>query len=603
MFIQSSTGYKSIGRIQPPIELPDFVVLSGLNGAGKSQLLEALNEGAILLLDQSSKPFSAEHSRRSPNLIKFLTHGSFAPKDGVIASHEMLRQPMSQLIQIYENYKQRKNLEPKHTVATQMPDDKLKLLKQIAEYSEKDIEDLNADDIVRHYPLEDDSQQRDLFSHSFSSLFKRYEMKRHDNEFDHFLSTKQSELRYLSEAEFANRYGHPPWILVNSILAEAKLDYRANTPEGQHSDTPFQLKLVSTLNGVEINFSDLSEGEKVIMSLALSLYNSKFDIDFPKVLLMDEPDSHLHPSMTKQFLDVIQNVFVRDKAVKVIMTTHSPSTVALAPEESLFVMNRTEPRIVKASKDKALSILTSGVPTLSIDYENRRQVFVESKYDVAFYECVYEKLKTKLVPEISISFISSGVAGSGDCGQVKEIVNKLVGFGNRSIYGIIDWDATNNGNKHVKVLGKDRRYSLENYIFDPILLAAFLLREKYVDRTTLGLTGADRYTDFSHFDNSKLQSIADSIISRIRAEITQPCDDSPIEAEYIGSKKINLPLWFCILQGHQLELAVRRAFPPVNKHRGEDLKLEIVRKVVDDIPDLLSIDLLLLMRDIQNFPR
>src|SRR5207247_9494265 len=121
------------------------------------------------------------------------------------------------------------------------------------------------------------------------------------------------------------------------------------------------------------------------MSLALSLYNSNFDIEFPKIRLMNEPDAHLHHSMTRKFLDVIQNVFVNEKGVKVIMTTHSPSTVALAPEESIFLMNKTTPRIAKANKDEALRILTSGVPTLSINYENRRQVFVESKYDVEFY--------------------------------------------------------------------------------------------------------------------------------------------------------------------------------------------------------------------------
>ena len=54
------------------------------------------------------------------------------------------------------------------------------------------------------------------------------------------------------------------------------------------------------------------------MSLALALYNSNFDIQFPKVLLMDEPDALLHPSMSKKFLDVIKEIFVIQKGVKVI---------------------------------------------------------------------------------------------------------------------------------------------------------------------------------------------------------------------------------------------------------------------------------------------
>ena len=105
-----------------------------------------------------------------------------------------------------------------------------------------------------------------------------------------------------------------------------------------HRDAPFELKLINNFNQAKVKFSELSSGEKVLISLVFALYNTKFDVEFPKVLLMDEPDASLHPSMTKQFLDVIQKVFVQDKGVKVILTTHSPSTVALAPEEAIFIV-------------------------------------------------------------------------------------------------------------------------------------------------------------------------------------------------------------------------------------------------------------------------
>ena len=94
-------------------------------------------------------------------------------------------------------------------------------------------------------------------------------------------------------------------------------------------------------------------------------------------------------------------------------------------------MNKTEPRIVKTNKDKAISILTSGVPSLSITYENRRQVFVESKYDVIFYEKIYQKIKHKLEEEISINFISSGVGGNGNSAQVVDVVTQVSGYGNK----------------------------------------------------------------------------------------------------------------------------------------------------------------------------
>jgi AAA15 family ATPase/GTPase len=144
------------------------------------------------------------------------------------------------------------------------------------------------------------------------------------------------------------------------------------------------------------------------MSFALCLYYAEDRrqlVDYPKVLLFDEIDAPLHPSMTQSLLRTIQDVLINRHGIKVILTTHSPSTVALAPETSLYAMSKTESktelrRLQKTTKDKALTILTTGVPTLSIDYENRRQVFVESQYDAQFYEKIYEKLRDKLIPEI-----------------------------------------------------------------------------------------------------------------------------------------------------------------------------------------------------------
>src|SRR6185312_12591379 len=186
----------------------------------------------------------------------------------------------------------------------------------------------------------------------------------------------------------------------------------------------------------------------------------------------------------KQFFDVIDNVIIKEYGANVIMATHSPSTVALAPVENLFVINKGEKAtsIETVDKDKALSILTAGVPSLSINYENRRQVVVESKYDAEYFETVYSLIKQKLKEGVSLNFISSGVGGRGNCDQVVDIVEKLNGFGNKSIYGIIDWDKKNQTSNNTKVLGENKRYSIESYIFDPVLMGYYLLREKLIDK-------------------------------------------------------------------------------------------------------------------------
>lgn len=68
------------------------------------------------------------------------------------------------------------------------------------------------------------------------------------------------------------------------------------------------------------------------------------------------------------------------------MTTHSPTTVALAEEDSIYLMSREgSPRLAKATKDAALRSLLVGVPKLSIRADHRRTVLVESPVDERRY--------------------------------------------------------------------------------------------------------------------------------------------------------------------------------------------------------------------------
>lgn len=284
------------------------------------------------------------------------------------------------------------------------------------------------------------------------------------------------------------------------------------------------------------------------------------------------------------------------------MTTHSPSTVALAAEESLFAMYKDENRrLRKTSKDKALAILTAGVPTLSIDYENRRQVFVESQHDVESYEPIYKKIRNELIPEISLNFISSGVSGKGNCDQVKAVVNQLYQGGNKTVYGIVDWDLKNNGNDRIKVLGQGKRYSIENYVIDPILLAAYLLREKWIERSMIGLGEHENYIHIGVIDNKRLQTVVNFIVEKVKIHLQIQAEANNICCEYKGGQVIDLPSWFLQIQGHQLETVVKNIFPELQRFQKEgEFKREIIKKVIDDIPSLISKDFVSLFQEIQN---
>ncbi|MEL7408978.1 MAG: hypothetical protein AAFN00_18870, partial [Cyanobacteria bacterium J06558_2] len=60
------------------------------------------------------------------------------------------------------------------------------------------------------------------------------------------------------------------------------LDYKVNNPEGMSSYETFQLKLLHTQKpGLELDFTHLSSGERILMALIASIYKSTSDNYFP----------------------------------------------------------------------------------------------------------------------------------------------------------------------------------------------------------------------------------------------------------------------------------------------------------------------------------
>ena len=594
MQIQLLKKYKSL---VPPLAilLPDFTIITGINGAGKTHLLMGVFEGKFSVKDNQKELNEKNHID-----CLYIPVENLIPKESQRYTNRKIDEKLKELWKSYQSYLEANKIEPaNYEHYFKMTSDQFDV-QETAKRADKKIDSLTYNDFKNHFPV--DIKNYNPFVHTFSLHFKQYYDKWEDNQYRQYLNLQKGviEIDYISEEEFYKTHGEKPWIFINTILKEAKFNYRLTYPLNIQRDQDFQIELIDDTNGNVIAIDDLSSGEKILMSLALAIYNASSGGRFPKVLLLDEPDAFLHPSMIKSFLDIIENVFIKEKNIKVVITTHSPSTVGLCEESSLFIMNKTGNRIEKATKDKALKILTAGVPMLSINYENRRQVFVESKYDVVFYDRIYDKIRDKLITDVSLNFIAAGVDGSGNCDQVKNIVKLLSEYGNKFIFGIIDWDTKNVSSNYIKVLGQGKRYSIENYIFDPIILCAFLLREKIIERLDWGLSKKETYIDLKNFDNLRLQSLSDLLITKIKSNTTETNSQKQI-VSYLNDKKIEVPLWYLHHQGHELEVLLKETFSPLKKYKGEgDLKKEIINKAMDDLPEFISIDIYNTLKEIQE---
>ncbi|WP_459213161.1 AAA family ATPase [Aquimarina rhabdastrellae] len=605
MNIKFDGKYKSINRIVWN-DIPILSVITGKNGTGKSQLLDIIKSGILKSWENTPNPPSifAQLSGvlyRTEDLV-FLRGEWGLSNLEAIGLNNVQQERESLYNQFTNRHKQLRGVNAVNIRKQREQYRKQPKHNSLIEFFDEVIEDnklfngqtLPKDEFLNLIPnnfLTDIRLQ--ATNSNIGKIFYNYR-----------LDLIEAKSNGISEEEFIKEHSEKPWVLINQLFNDIELPFELNNPEEVNMRDMYTPVLKNKNTREPINFTDLSSGEKVLVSLVFWLFNTNDSGVFPKILLLDEPDAHLHPSMTKQFLFVLKNVLCDKYGVRVIMTTHSPSTVALAPEDSLYLMKRDGERIGKAIKDSALSILTAGVPSFSINYENRRQVFVESLYDVIFYEKLYQKLSVHLIPEISLAFISSGDSRTdkngvkvANCDQVINICKTLRNAGNNFIWGIIDWDTTNEPNTHefIKVLGDKNRYAIENYLFDPLLLGAMLLREKLITKIELGLNEHECFNDFKKFPKEKLQVIANVIVNLV-AEKVNPNEGLENEkVTYVNGIRIEIPRWYLILHGHTLEEKILETFPSLSKlKRGKEelLKYEIIDKIIDDIPDLIPQDIL-----------
>ena len=134
------------------------------------------------------------------------------------------------------------------------------------------------------------------------------------------------------EKEFIKNHGENPLKLFNKILKEYSCNgylfeeiarksfaelVRMNTEDIKKWNFSPYLK---NNKGAFININSLSSGEKVILamtSILLKNRQKKRNDILSGVLLLDEVDTNLHPSMIKSLLDIIQNVFVKKLKLKI----------------------------------------------------------------------------------------------------------------------------------------------------------------------------------------------------------------------------------------------------------------------------------------------
>src|SRR5262249_29251894 len=155
-------------------------------------------------------------------------------------------------------------------------------------------------------------------------------------------------------------------------------------------------------------------------------------------------------------------------------------------------------------------------------------------------EKVFSLGAQQLEREISLSFIPVGRDRGGGVDRVRTAVHDLRSAGIHSVCGIIDWDGNHVTSEPVFVVGENARYGIENYVYDPVLLAGFLLRERLVEKDALGLQAWETYVDLRDFGNERLQQTADAAL----LSSGFPIDGKRAACRYVCGRQIDAPISF-----------------------------------------------------------
>jgi len=248
----------------------------------------------------------------------------------------------------------------------------------------------------------------------------------------------------------------------------------------------------------KVEYANLSPGEKSIFKLLIWQYMFKERAYMVKnaIMLFDEPDSHLHPSKVKYWIEELR--YLSKLNVQIIITTHNPTTVSFIEKENLFLVEREGDKLSIKNRLSATEIyhkLTSRLVNIEAP---SRKIFVEGK-DAAFYRLIEKFLNSTNLVDSHFQLNFMPLPAGGDSGRRNK--SSIIAFMNsvepsnedpdydsiHSYYGIIDDDNyrlrehpetpkehKEHKERQLKNLFVLNRYAKENYALDPINIYFYL---------------------------------------------------------------------------------------------------------------------------------
>ena len=528
--------YKALRGPFETEELPQFTILSGRNGVGKSQLLELINyylrndtrRNQQLDLRGIIDKFRVEGVERGVGNCVYVPNSAVLSNPGGIAPTFLAGWPQ-------------RILDPKDDITFR------RIRNFVQEGTGIPIGDLDPAKIMGALPdrsfVDLDLNYQNL-PNQLAKLCMRFYLKQVE---------ARMELREGDEVPRRDE-DTPPWEVVTDMLHSAGIDFTVIPPSRVTED--YSLLLVMD-DGTEVNTNELSSGEQTIFAVISMILCAKRGA-LPQLLLLDETDAHLHPLLIPDFLNFLEHVLAEQYGIQTLLVTQRPDTIVLASESSLYQLLQSPTRIEKATIGSAVSLL---VGTLLQIIPGVRLVWVEDSDDEIFHSLVSRVLVTDGQlddkPQLWFEPVSVGRGPSKTPGGRSKVIEKTSSlrktFARELVRGLVDRD---NSAAHEDGVISLSRYSIENFLVDPLLIyaASIQCEQPIVIEGVSEIARGFEHT-ISQQPPQTLQLIADHVIDSIGVKFTNELNDRSKDVRF-GPTTLHYPSWFFTTRGHDLHAKV-----------------------------------------------
>jgi len=396
--------------------IPQFSVIGGINGSGKTKLLDNI----FRLLERNNKKekcFYIKNDHKSINISEFNLSGIQENNKNIISTVKSIKETIktdnNQRIRI-------RNQSPQFKYVEALEE---KYLREITQISDEEIENF--------FYLKID---QDINNLKIADIIIRYRELKQKIE----LETVYKDISLEERKEYINKklieiFGteKDPSEEINELFRIYGFGYALNFEKGRI--------FFKNLNNDELGHMPFSSGESIILEVILWGYSIAENLknnSYNKLLLIDEFDAHLNPALSKIFIEIVKSKLVRDLAMQVIMTSHSPSTFAYCDDGETFWI---ENKIIKSrKKGEIIELLTPGILTFQQDKlllltDKPYIIITEGATDIDHFKIASKKLGLDNKILNKFEFIKA----SGDRG--KDWFD-ILGNSSKKIITIFDYD-------------------------------------------------------------------------------------------------------------------------------------------------------------------